>query len=184
MRKDGLAMFSKVMVVSVIAMAIMQIAPSLGLFALIGGGIFVACWQGSDEKKANTAKYGYCPIRQKVEDLPPEQQKRVREIRDNKQIEKDQEIYQMCRNQQAIPGTMIERLNRDPQYYPSLKQYETLAGTLPSSLGDRLMSAARYESREYTKKKNFFIKEDDWVSARSNLIEIVNECNTHRKVEA
>jgi len=46
------------------------------------------------------------------------------------------------------------------------------------------MSAARYESREYTKKKNFFIKEDDWASARSNLIEIVNECNTYRKVEA
>jgi len=39
-----------------------------------------------------------------------------------------------------------------------------------------LLSAAEYESREYTKKKNFFIKEDNWSTARDNLVNTVKEC--------
>ena len=169
-------MFAKVMIVSVIAMAIMQIAPSLGLFALIGGGIFVAVWDGKDKKAQNTAKYGYDPVRQNYKDLPAEQKKRVDDIRHEGYITKDQEIVQICRNQQAIPGTMMQRLNGEPQYYPSLKQFEEYGSTLSRSLDDKLMSAAEYESREWTKKRNVFIQEDNWQSARNNLINIMNEC--------
>jgi len=176
-------MFQKVLVVSVIAFAVMQIAPSLGLFALIGGGIAVAIWDGSDKKKENTAKFGYDPVRQNYADLPAEQKKRVDEIRDEKNIAKDQEIVQICRNQN-IPGTFISRLNGDPQYYPSLKQLEPFASTLPSHLSNKLMNAARSESREWTKKKNLYIREDNWQEARNYLVSVVQECNSYGQPKA
>jgi len=161
----------------------MQIAPSLGLFALIGGGIAVAVWDGSDKKKENTAKYGYDPVRQNLNDLPPEQQQRVREIREEKDIAKDQEIVQICRNQN-IPGTFMQRYNGEPQYYPSLKQLEPFASTLPSHLNNKLMNAARSESREWTKKKNVFIREDNWQEARNYLVSVVKECNSYGQPKA
>jgi len=172
-------MFGKAVLGAMLIVVLMPIAPGLAALGFILIPIVIVILQNKEEKAANTTKYGYCPIRQKVEDLPAEQQARVRAISDEKKIEKDQEIYQMCRNQQAIKGTIIQRLNGDPQYYPSLKQYEHLTGTLPAALGEKLMSAARYESREYTKKKNVFIREDNWVSARNALVSVVNECIVH-----
>jgi hypothetical protein len=170
-------MFGKLVIGSMFFIAVTSVAPQLGAILFIAIPIIIVVMQGKEEKAANTAEFGYDPIRQKIEDLPPEQQARVKEISDEKKIAKDQEIYQMCRNQKAIPGTMTQRLRGDPQYYPSLKQYQDLANKLPPALGSKLMTAARYESREYTKKKNLFIHEDDWTAARDRLVCVVKECN-------
>jgi len=174
-------MFAKSLVGGMVFWLLMQISPQLAGIGLIVIPIVIVILTNKEEKKSDTSKYGYSPRHEKYENLPDNQKKVVDSLRDERYIEKDEPIVQGCRSQSAIPGSMMQRLNGDPQYYPSLKQFEAYGSKLSRDLDNRLMDAARNESREWTRKKHVFIKENNWQSARDNLVSVMKECESFGK---
>jgi hypothetical protein len=165
------------------------------LLLIVGGGIALAVVKNSDEKKENTAKWGYDPVRQNFKDLPKEQQEDVQSRWDNEAINKSEKITQMTRRAnegqykkclELYPqqiGEMSKNLGKD-NTMPSLESFQTMANRLPSSLGSELMAAARAESRASAKKDTHraSINNTEAIKehrvARANLDAVMEKVNT------
>lgn len=116
-------MVGKSIIVGMLAIAIMSVAPGLGFIVLIGGGIAVAVWQGSEEKAANTSKYGYDPVRQDYNKLPAEQKARVDAIKEAKEKAKKDESDRIYNN--YINGITQKREEQCRQLRAALQTTET-----------------------------------------------------------
>ena len=175
-------MFMKALIGGVIFIALTSVAPQLGAILLIVIPIVIVIAQNKEEKAANTAEFGYDPIRQRVNDLPPEQQARVKEISDNKKIKEKEVTTQIVRNQKAIPGTIYQRLNGKADFYPSLNDWEIYAYGLPSGLKEKLMAAAKAESWESSKSRALIIYDySDHQKAIQSLKNIFTECEAYKQ---
>jgi len=174
-------MFGKAVVGAMIVIALMSIAPGLAGLAFIIIPIVIVILQNKEERAANEAKYGWDPVRDKFDDLPKEQKDRVRQGWDDEKTRKREEITQMCRNQEAIPGTFSQRLNRKTDFYPSLKEWQRYSIGLPPSLKTRLIAAAEAESWELSKSKAVIIYDKNaYPQARQVLMNVFNECEAHK----
>ena len=175
-------MFGKAVVGGMIVVALMSIAPGLAGLAFIVIPIVIVILQNKEERAANEAKYGWDPIRDKFENLPKEQKDRVKQGWDDDKTRKREEITQMCRNQEAIPGTFSQRLSGNADYYPSIKEWQSYSIGLPPALKNRLIAAAEAESWEQSKAKAVIICDKNaHTKARQTLINIFNECEAHKK---
>jgi hypothetical protein len=178
-------MFGKAVVGGMIIVALMSIAPGLAGLAFIVIPIVIVILQNKEERAANEAKYGWDPIRDKFENLPKEQKDRVKQGWDDDKTRKREEITQMCRNQEAIPGTFSQRLSGNADYYPSIKEWQSYSIGLPPALKKRLMAAAEAESWELSKSKAVIICDKNaYPQARQTLINIFNECEVVKRKSA
>jgi len=157
---------------------------SAGLLIVFIIAIIMTVCKVIDTKANETAKYGWSPSHENYDKLSPERMAVVKKIRDDERIIEEESLIQMCRRQE-IPGkTLLQRLYGVEDYYPSIKHLEAFAETLPPTLGDKLLVAAKYESREYCKKRIVFIHENDHKAAVSSLIEIMKECSQFNAYKA
>ena len=162
--------------------AMTPIAPGLAALGFIVIPIIIVVLQNKEERSANEAKYGWDPVRDKFENLPKEQQDRVKQGWDDERTRKREEITQICRRQKAIPGTISQRLRGKTDFYPSLEDWQDYTNGLPQSYKTRLLSAAETESWELSKSKALITYDRNaYPQARQNLINAYNECEAYRK---
>jgi len=157
---------------------------SFTLLIFIGTAILVAVIKNKEERAANEAKYGWDPVRDKFENLPKEQQDKVKQGWDDERTQKREKITQSCRRQKAIPGTISQRLNGKTDFFPSLEDWQDYANDLPQVLETKLLAAAERESWEISKSKAA-IKYDQnaYPQALQNLINVYNECEAYKRKE-
>ena len=175
-------MFFKSILGAMFIIAMTPIAPGLAALGFIVIPIIIVVLQNKEERAANEAKYGWDPVRDKFENLPKEQQDRVKQGWDDERTRKREEITQICRRQKAIPGTISQRLRGKTDFYPSLEDWQGYTHDLPQSLKNRLLVAAETESWELSKSKALITYDRNaYPQARQNLINVYNECEVYRK---
>jgi len=175
-------MFFKSILGAMFIIAMTPIAPGLAALGFIVIPIIIVVLQNKEERAANEAKYGWDPVRDKFENLPKEQQDRVKQGWDDERTRKREEITQICRRQKAIPGTISQRLRGKTDFYPSLEDWHDYTHDLPQSLKNRLLAAAETESWELSKSKALITYDRNaYPQARQNLINVYNECEVYRK---
>jgi hypothetical protein len=170
----------------------------LGLIVIIIAAFIVVVCGNHEKKQDNIAKFGYDPIREDYNKLPPERKRTVDEISDNRRISKALDMQQIYRRQfdKWVPQTTVYRGGKaiaDKKHktpvegqMPSLDYYKQMASTLSDSLGNELMGAARAEARAYAAKTEFLvsIKRDEAVKnysvIRANFEEVVDKCNNSK----
>jgi hypothetical protein len=196
-------MFGRSLVGGMVLVALSSISPGLVVIGLIVIPIIMIIMDNKEEKADDIAKYGYSARHEKFENLPPERKRVVNEIRNNEKIAKSVEIQQIYRRQfdKYVSQTTIHRggyaLAQDKKHktpvenqLPSLDYYQNMANTLPSHLGNELMSAARAESRACAAKDELLFGIDrntafeNYRIIRANFVEIIDKCNNSKNVIA
>jgi Ca2+/Na+ antiporter len=185
-------MFGMAVVGGLIVITLMSVSPQLAGIAFILAPIVIVILSGKKEKEANTAKYGWDPTRDKLENLPQSQQDLVKSKWDDGNIDKEIETQQIYRRQfddmasqtsihrGGIAFTQGKKFPIEGQM-PSLRYYQNMASKLPTNLSGELMCAAKREAREFAKKSYpvLHIQKENHADARQTLANVVDRANRY-----
>jgi len=138
--------------------------------------------KNNEQKQQNISKYGYCPINEGYDKLSPERKKIVDKMWEDKDVAKQEEIWQKTRkynengfayNAEFSPQSNVGWFGKD-NTLPSLESFQKMADRLPSNLGNELIAAARAESLAIARKNTYRAGIDHTPATRHHTAEKKN----------